>query len=142
MADQTITLTGTASLPAESISIPAQTISLSGESVAVSVTLDLTTLAAQLKPLIVSPAASTMTAPGTGGITDAYGNTWVITANAQIAVNGIVDQTTANVKTLAWLAPKAGAALEIYQVNASGGVYSKVSVNAPWVATTWPNVTT
>ena len=149
MTDLTTTLTGTASIPAGSLSIPAQTIQVSitipaqtvqlgVESAPVAVTLDETALAAALKPLIISQPGTVVTT-SSSGIVDAQGNVWTITTNAQIAVNGVVDESTANVVTLA---PTAGSAPQIYQVNKTGGCWSKVNATAPWVETTFPAIAT
>lgn len=154
MTDVTTTLTGTAAIPAGTLSIPAQTIQVSitipaqtvqlgVTSAPVSVTLDETTLAAALQPLLTSPSPTVVTTPN-GGIIDAQGKIWTLVnvpaanpkAGGQIAVNGVIDQTTAAVVTLAWIAPN------IYQVNASGGCWMKSSASAPWVATTFPAITT
>ena len=134
MTDTTTTLTGT--IPAQtiqvSITIPAQT---------VSVILDETELAAALRPLMMSTAPTVVTTT-TGGIVDSQGNIYTLTAGAQIAVNGVTDTTTANVVTLAYIAPTAGAPPQIYQVNTAGNAYTKTSASAPWVATTFPTIAT
>jgi hypothetical protein len=156
MTDLTTTLTGTAAIPSGTVVVPAQTltvtitipqqtIAIGAISAPASVTLDETTLAAALKPLLMSQSGTVVTTT-TGGIVDSQGNIWTLVPSAssgqQIAVNGVVDTTTANVVTLAYIAPTAGAALNIYQVNNAGNCYMKTSATAAWVQTTFPAVTT
>ncbi len=64
-------------------------------------------------------------AGSTAAITDASGNTWTID-NAQVAVNGAVDTTTANVTELAYVNG------EVWQENASKLWWGKTSPSAAW----------
>ncbi|MDR3539253.1 MAG: hypothetical protein P4L71_22380 [Acetobacteraceae bacterium] len=59
-------------------------------------------------------------------ITDAQGNVWTITAGGQVAVNGVVDPTTANVTHLAY------ANGLVWQENTQDLWWSKTSPAAPW----------
>lgn len=58
-------------------------------------------------------------------ITDASGNTWTI-VNGQVAVNGVVDETTGNVTHLAYVNG------EVWQENTSDLWWSKTSPAASW----------
>jgi hypothetical protein len=51
---------------------------------------------------VASPDNTIVLAKSTATITDAAGNKWTITAGGQVAVNGVVDATTANVIELAY----------------------------------------
>jgi endoglucanase len=69
----------------------------------------------------------TVLKPNTGGaIVDASGNKWTITGTGQVAVNGVVDTTTARVTELAWVNNK------IWQENASNLWWGKTSSTAAW----------
>lgn len=59
-------------------------------------------------------------------IVDASGNTWTINASGQIAVNGVVDKTTANVIELAYVNGK------VWQENSAGLWWSKTSPASAW----------
>jgi hypothetical protein len=59
-------------------------------------------------------------------VTDAQGNVWTITAEGQVAVNGVPDPTTANVTHLAY------AAGSVWQENASNLWWSKSAPDATW----------
>jgi cellulase (glycosyl hydrolase family 5) len=54
-------------------------------------------------PTPPSPNDTVVTAGSTAAIVDASGNTWTITSGGQVAVNGTVDRTTANVIELAYV---------------------------------------
>ncbi|MGE0222992.1 MAG: glycosyl hydrolase [Acetobacteraceae bacterium] len=53
-------------------------------------------------PVTPSPNDTVIVAGSGDAIIDASGNAWTITANGQVAVNGVTDQTTARVVTLAY----------------------------------------
>ncbi|MEA2789673.1 MAG: hypothetical protein QOG73_2079 [Acetobacteraceae bacterium] len=59
-------------------------------------------------------------------VVDASGNTWTINASGQVAVNGVVDQTTANVVELAYVNGT------VWQQNSSGLWWSKTSPASAW----------
>lgn len=61
-----------------------------------------------------------------GSITDAGGNTWTITADGQVAVNGVADPATANVTHLAY------ANGLVWQENSANLWWSKASPAAGW----------
>jgi ribosome-associated protein YbcJ (S4-like RNA binding protein) len=65
-------------------------------------------------------------AGATGAITDGSGNKWTITAGAQVAVNGVVDATTANVIELAYENKL------VWQENSGHLWWSKASPSAVW----------
>ena len=65
-----------------------------------------------------------------GKIIDAGGNTWTITPGKQVAVNGVIDTTTANVVELAW---EKGV---VWQENTASLWYSKTSPTSAWSAST------
>jgi hypothetical protein len=60
-------------------------------------------------------------------ITDQSANTWTITASRQVAVNGVIDQTTANVIELAYING------QIWQENSSGLWYEKPRPVDGWI---------
>jgi hypothetical protein len=62
----------------------------------------------------------------TASITDGFDNTWTITTGGQVAVDGMIDATTANVVELAHVSG------EVWQENASGLWWGKTSQIAPW----------
>jgi endoglucanase len=59
-------------------------------------------------------------------IVDSVGESFAITAGAQITVDGIVDPVTAQVTTLAYVNHV------VYQLNTSGDWYSKATASAAW----------
>lgn len=61
-----------------------------------------------------------------GSITDAEGNVWTITVSGQVAVNGVVDPTTASVTHLAY------ANGLVWQENTDDLWWSKTSPDAGW----------
>ena len=65
--------------------------------------------------------------PGSGSINDNAGNVWTVTSGGQVAVNGVVDTTTAGVVELAWVSSL------IWQENSSGLWWSKTSPTAGWL---------
>jgi hypothetical protein len=74
--------------------------------------------------------SSDKTLVGSGGsITDAQGNVWTITATGQVAVNGQVDPTTANVTHLAYVNGL------VWQENTEDLWWSKTSPTAQWSPT-------
>eukprot|EP00026_Physarum_polycephalum_P009071 Phypoly_transcript_09182.p1 GENE.Phypoly_transcript_09182~~Phypoly_transcript_09182.p1 ORF type:complete len:308 (+),score=67.82 Phypoly_transcript_09182:494-1417(+) len=74
----------------------------------------------------LTPSPNCYSVGRTGGICDAYGNTWSISTRSQVAVNGLPDLTTANVIKLAYVNGY------IWQENQSGDWYAKHSVNDGW----------
>ena len=82
--------------------------------------------------MTTSPNDTVTTGIG-AAVTDAGGNVWTIDTNAQITVNGTVDQTTANVDELAYYDGL------VWQKNAENQWYSKTSSTSTW--THWPNAT-
>jgi hypothetical protein len=147
MTDVTTTVTGSAAIPAGTISIPAQTIQVSitipaqtvkltGQNIPVSLTMDETTLANVVKSLIASPSGTTVTTVGPA-IVDTNGNVWTITSAGQVALNGVPDTTTSGVIALYY----AGTPPLIYQENSSKGVWSRTGPTAAWVAATLPTAT-
>lgn len=88
-----------------------------------------------VQPPNVQPPALTVAA--SDGIIDLAGNIWSITtsANAQVAVNGVVDTSTDNVVLLMY------DEVHVYHVNSAGNAYSKVApADAKWVAATLPAI--
>jgi endoglucanase len=77
-------------------------------------------------PATASPNDTVVKANAPGGIIDASGNKWTITSNGQVAVNGVTDITTANVKELIYVNS------EIWQENASNLWWGKTSPAAAW----------
>jgi hypothetical protein len=77
-------------------------------------------------PTPPSPNDTVVTAGSTTAIVDASGNKWTITSGHQVAVNGTVDTTTANVTLLAYVN---GA---IWQENSRHLWWSKTSPSAAW----------
>jgi hypothetical protein len=73
-----------------------------------------------------SPSNTQVFAGSTAAIIDSSGNRWTITSGAQIAVNGTVDTTTANVIEIAY---EQGV---IWQENQSDLWWSKTSPSAAW----------
>jgi endoglucanase len=73
-----------------------------------------------------SPNDTVIKANGAGGLIDASGNKWTITPNAQVAVNGVADTTTANVTELVYVNG------EIWQENSSNLWKGKTSPTAAW----------
>jgi hypothetical protein len=71
-------------------------------------------------------APNSTTTPQVPTIVDASGNTWTINASGQVAVNGVVDQTTANVVELAYVNGT------VWQQNSSGLWWSKTSPSSAW----------
>lgn len=83
---------------------------------------------------MVSANNTVLTGSSTGGafphsITDAAGNVWTITLGGQVAVNGVVDPTTARVTALAY---ENGV---IWQENADQLWWSKTNPSARWSPT-------
>src|SRR3954462_9660592 len=79
-------------------------------------------------PVKTSPDNTLLTAAGANTaspLTDASGNTWTI-VNGQVVVNGVVDQTTANVTHLAYVNGV------VWQENTSNLWWSKTSPAAVW----------
>jgi hypothetical protein len=66
------------------------------------------------------------TTPQVPTVVDASGNTWTINASGQVAVNGVVDQTTANVIELAYVNGT------VWHENSSGLWWSKTSPASAW----------
>jgi endoglucanase len=74
-----------------------------------------------------SPSANDTVVSGTAGaITDANGNVWTITSNGLVAMNGVVDTTTANVIELAYVNGT------VWQENTSLLWWGKTTPNAAW----------
>ncbi len=74
-----------------------------------------------------APSANdTVVMDTTAAITDASGDTWTITSDGQVAVNGIIDPTTANVTELALVNGT------IWQENSSNLWWGKTTQTAPW----------
>ena len=74
-----------------------------------------------------SPTDTVVQAGSTAAIVDAAGNAWTITSGAQVAVNGSVDTTTANVIELANVNGT------IWQENSSNLWWSKTSPTDSWI---------
>lgn len=151
MADEIVNVTGTGTVPAETLTIPeqditivipavtltvkipAQSVAISASSIPVTVPIDETTLAAAIQK-IVSPSGTQITAGALGEIVDSAGNIWSLVDSAtlgyQVAVNGKVDASTANVKILGY------ANGLIAQENTGGYIWTKTSPTAPWVPAT------
>ena len=70
-----------------------------------------------------------------GSIVDASGNAWSIT-NGQVAVNGVVDTTTANVTELAYVNGR------IWQENSNGLWWSKTAPSSAWTGGSTTNPVT
>jgi endoglucanase len=77
-------------------------------------------------PATASPNDTVVKANAPGGIIDASGNKWTITSDGQVAVNGVTDITTADVKELIYVNS------EIWQENASNLWWGKTSPAAAW----------
>jgi hypothetical protein len=75
--------------------------------------------------MTASPNNTIVTA-GLATITDKFGNVWGITTLGQVSVNGVPDQTSAHVVTLAY---ENG---EVWQMNASRLWWGKTSPTAAW----------
>ena len=75
-----------------------------------------------------SPNDTMVLAGATTAIADASGNRWTIAASGQVAVNGAIDATTANVTQLVY------ANKEVWQQNASNLWWVKSSPAASWVS--------
>ncbi|MGE4048786.1 MAG: glycosyl hydrolase, partial [Acetobacteraceae bacterium] len=75
---------------------------------------------------VPSPDHTVVTVGSDEAIVDADGNRWTITAAGQVAVNGVVDQTTAQVVTLAY---EGGL---IYQENADHLWWGKAQPSDRW----------
>lgn len=73
-----------------------------------------------------SPDKSVITAPTTGTLVDNVGNAWGINSAGAVTVNGVVDTTTANVITMAWVSGS------IWQENTSLLWWSKTSPTDTW----------
>jgi hypothetical protein len=73
-----------------------------------------------------SPNDTVVTAGSTAAIVDASGNTWTITSGGQVAVNGTVDPTTANVTLLAYVNSV------VWQENTNKLWWGKTSPSASW----------
>jgi hypothetical protein len=71
-------------------------------------------------------ANQTTATPGTGFFVDTAGNRWTVTAGGQVALNGVVDTTTASVIEIAWVSGV------IWQENSSATWFSKASAAAAW----------
>jgi hypothetical protein len=86
-----------------------------------------------------SPSGTMIMSPSAAPIIDAKNNVWTLVASAanglQIAVNGTVDVSTANVMLLETLN---GA---MFQENAAGGWWAESQPNDSWIPTANPNVT-
>jgi Cellulase (glycosyl hydrolase family 5) len=80
----------------------------------------------------VSAASSVVLAGSADAITDASGNTWTITNDAQVAVNGVADTSTANVIRLAYVN---GA---VWHENTGQSRWEKTNPTDAW----WPNAGT
>jgi hypothetical protein len=79
------------------------------------------------KPSVTPSADDTVVRTGsTAAIVDADGNKWTITDAGQVAVNGIVDTTTASVKALAYVNGM------IWQKNVSNLWWGKTSPSDSW----------
>jgi hypothetical protein len=72
-----------------------------------------------------SPEDTVITAASTQGITDAKGNVWTI-KGGQVAVNGVADATTANVKELAFVKGK------VWQENTANLWWAKTAPTDAW----------
>ena len=82
-------------------------------------------------PTIVQSSNDTIVTVGsTAAITDTSGNKWTITAGGQVAVNGVADTTTGNVKELAYVKGV------VSQENTSNLWWSKTSPTASWTGGT------
>jgi hypothetical protein len=82
-------------------------------------------------PTPTASANDTMVLAGsTTAIIDVGGNHWTITASSQVAVNGVVDATTANVIELAYVNN------EVWQENASNLWWGRTSPSAAWSPST------
>jgi hypothetical protein len=77
-------------------------------------------------PIMPSPDNTIVLAGSTAFITDAAGNKWTITGGAQVAVNGVIDQTTNRVTELAY---EKGL---VWQENTDKLWWSKSSPASPW----------
>ncbi|HEY0182037.1 MAG TPA: hypothetical protein VGC09_04445 [Rhodopila sp.] len=73
-----------------------------------------------------SPNNTMVLAGASSAITDASGNKWTITPTGQVAVNGVADQTTANVTELAYVNK------QVWQENASNLWWSKSDPTESW----------
>jgi predicted esterase len=90
--------------------------------------------AATMPTMRPSTEGTTVTRPSDPAIIDATGAVWTLTTQAQCAVNGIVDTTTANVVKIVY---SVGA---VYQTNVAGGWWSKVTPAGAWLAASPPVV--
>ncbi|MBN8873140.1 MAG: hypothetical protein J0H67_09920 [Rhodospirillales bacterium] len=80
----------------------------------------------QAPPVPIAASANDLLVRGEGGvITDASGNRWTIVAG-QVVVNGVVDPTTANVGSLAYVDG------QVWQQNQQGLWWAKSSPAAAW----------
>jgi predicted peptidase len=78
-------------------------------------------------PPNVTPSANNTVVTGTSGsITDASGNKWTITSGGQVAVNGVTDTQTANVRQLAYVNGT------IWQENSSNLWWGETRNNDAW----------
>ncbi len=77
-------------------------------------------------PVAVSANDTVVYAGTTNAITDANANKWTITAGGQVAVNGVVDQASANVVEIAFVNKT------IWQENAGKLWWGKTSPTAGW----------
>ena len=85
-----------------------------------------TTPAPTATPTMTPSANDTVVTGTTTAITDASGNLWTIASGGQVAVNGTIDPTTANVIELAYVNGT------IWQENASDLWWGKTSPTASW----------
>jgi hypothetical protein len=82
--------------------------------------------AASPLPVIPSANDAVVRAGSSAAITDASGNKWTITSSGQVAVNGTVDTTTANVTELAYVNG------EVWQENTSNLWWGKTTPADVW----------
>ena len=92
--------------------------------------------ATPVSPVATASPDNTVVTTSAGKIVDAGGNTWTITASAQVAVNGVTDPNTSNVVELAW---EKGV---LWQENASSQWYAATAVGSWGGATTTSPVPT
>ena len=79
-------------------------------------------------PTTVQSANDTIVLAGaTDAITDGAGHKWTITPGGQVAIDGVTDPTTVNVKELAYVKGL------VWQENTSALWWSKAGPTAPWI---------
>ncbi len=79
-----------------------------------------------VSPLTASANDTTVTAGSSAAIVDTGGNSWTITSSGQVAVNGVVDASTASVSELAYVNGT------VWQENTSKLWWGKTSPTASW----------